>query len=130
MTNPKSDRKKLGNVGERFVINYLEKNGFTIFAQNYRKFFGEIDIIAYKERLYVFVEVKTRKKELFSLTDLIPPSKQRKIIKTAESFIAQQTTYDHYIFRFDVALLVEHDTTFSMQYLENAFTKQDSQYDY
>jgi len=43
-------RKKKGNNAEQAVCNYLENNRFTIIARNYRKRYGEIDIIAQKKR--------------------------------------------------------------------------------
>ncbi|MBV8660568.1 MAG: YraN family protein [Candidatus Dependentiae bacterium] len=121
--------KSLGNAGESFVVNHLQQHGFTICAQNYRKFFGEIDIIAYKKQLYVFVEVKTRKPTTVAMGQLISKSKQKKIIKTAQTFIAEKQLFNK-TFRFDVALLVKNDVNFSIDYLENAFTQQEDGYDY
>ena len=118
------NRKELGNHGEAFVVAHLKQNGFTICSQNYRKFFGEIDIIAMKNNLYVFVEVKTRKSNLISLHHLIQPSKQKKIIKVAESFIAEKQLYD-VICRFDVALLQPNEKDFRLEYIENAFIKKE-----
>ncbi len=127
---PLSQTKILGNQGEQFVMEFLQKNGFTVCSQNYRKFFGEIDVIAYKKNLYVFVEVKTRKSDVMPLGHLIGPTKQAKIIKTAQSFISQQQLCADYTCRFDVALLVQQGTTFDMQYIENAFTQSESAYGY
>ena len=130
MKNPINSTKNLGNAGELFVVQHLENQGFTIRAQNYRKFFGEIDIIASKKNLYVFVEVKTRKSDAMAMGQLISPSKQQKIIKTAQTFIAEQQLGGDHICRFDVALLVKNDINFSMEYIENAFTKQQDCYGY
>ncbi len=124
------DNKKLGNAGELFVVNYLQQHGFTICAQNYRKFFGEIDIIAYKKNLYIFVEVKTRKTDSALMGQLISKSKQDKIIKTAQTFIAENKLSGDNVCRFDVALLVKNDISFSMDYIENAFTQQNDRYNY
>jgi len=123
--------KQLGNHGESAVVDYLKQQGFTILVQNYRKFFGEIDIIAYQHHLYVFVEVKTRKSNSIPLAQLISPSKQRKIIKTAQTFITEQQLINK-VFRFDVALLTLQGTAFSIEYIENAFTQSESlrRYDY
>lgn len=120
-------RKKLGNDGELFVANYLKKNGFTITTQNYRKFFGEIDIIAYKKQLCIFVEVKTRKSNSVAMGQLISPSKQSKIIKTAQTFIAENKL-SNAIFRFDVALVCGDNGNFFLEYIENAFTKPEASY--
>ena len=125
-----NDSKSLGNAGELFVVQHLQSHGFTIRAQNYRKFFGEIDIIASKKNLYIFVEVKTRKSDTMARGQLISPSKQQKVIKTAQTFIAEQQLGGDNICRFDVALLVKNDINFSMEYIENAFTKQQDGYGY
>lgn len=37
---------KIGNLGENIACNFLEKKGFKIIERNYRKKWGEIDIIA------------------------------------------------------------------------------------
>ena len=116
------DTKSLGDAGEQFVVDYLQQQGFKVCAQNYRKFFGEIDIIACKKNLYVFVEVKTRKSDAMPMGQLISKSKQDKVIKTAQTFIAEKQLFDK-IFRFDVALLVKNDVSFAMDYIENAFVK-------
>lgn len=42
------ERKRLGAEGERIIAQKLEKEGFTICAQNYTSRQGEIDIIARK----------------------------------------------------------------------------------
>jgi len=108
----------LGNAGEDHVARELEQQGFTIEHRNYRKRYGEIDVIASKKDLLVFVEVKRRKKAYFHLGELITWSKQRKIVMVAKEYIAR---YDHAdkVCRFDVAL-IEGDT---LTYLPNAFTE-------
>lgn len=54
-------RKKLGDQGELWVAEALMAQGFTILASKLRKRWGEIDLIARKETLLWFVEVKTRR---------------------------------------------------------------------
>ncbi len=125
-----TDTKKLGNTGEQFVIDHLKQQGFTLCAQNYRKFFGEIDIIACKKNLYVFVEVKTRKSDTMPMGNLISPTKQIKIIKTAQTFIAENKISLNNICRFDVGLVVKKNDEFSLKYIENAFTKPERDYGY
>lgn len=130
MSNVANDNKSLGNAGEQFVANHLQQQGFSICAQNYRKFFGEVDIIACKKNLYIFVEVKTRKPSTIAMGQLISPSKQQKIIKTAQTFIAENQLGQNNVCRFDVALVLKNDTSFSMNYIENAFIKQEKSYGY
>jgi len=52
--------KKFGNESEDRAIEYLEKGGFIIIERNfYAKKMGEIDIVAKKEDVLHFIEVKS-----------------------------------------------------------------------
>ncbi|MEK7634911.1 MAG: YraN family protein [Patescibacteria group bacterium] len=48
-----------GTVGENIASNFLTKKGFEVICRNYRKKWGEIDVIAEKDKVLHFVEVKT-----------------------------------------------------------------------
>ena len=111
-------RKKLGQQGEDLVARTLEQQGFVIEARNYRKRYGEIDLIASKKELLIFVEVKRRAQKYFDLEYLITPSKQRKIIMVAKEYIVRYNQ-DQKVCRFDVALIVGDQLT----YLPNAFNE-------
>lgn len=113
-----------GHQSELIIIKYLKDQNFTILAHNYKKFFGEIDIIAYNKELILFVEVKARKNSKLSLHHLVNYPKQQKIIKTAKSFIAEQPSsfIQDKIYRFDVALLHTKDNDEpELTYIPNAF---------
>ena len=113
----------LGKEGEEAVANWLKKNKFKILEKNYHKRCGEIDIVAMKNDLVVFVEVKTRKSKHFPLSDLIVHSKQQKIILTAKSFVLQNNLSNK-ILRFDVALVEKKDCSWDISYIPNAFTQE------
>ncbi len=53
-------RKSIGNQGEKLALQYLKNNHFKILNKNFRNRFGEIDIIAQKDKIIYFIEVKTR----------------------------------------------------------------------
>ena len=110
-----------GKKAESAVVNHLQYNDFTILEQNYTKFFGEIDIIAQKDDVIVFVEVKARNNSQVSMFELVTPSKQRKIIQTARAYIAQ-TQRTNMTYRFDIALVQGNkcDDT-DIVYVQNAF---------
>lgn len=119
-------RIKLGKKGEDLTAQYLKNLGFHIIAQNYSSKLGEIDIIAQKEEVVAFVEVKLRHNKEFYLSQLITKSKQNKIIKTAFKYIALNKIQNK-VLRFDVALLTyspELLDQYSINYIENAFTKE------
>lgn len=54
-----NNKKKIGNLGENLAGKFLRNRGFKIVEKNYLKKWGEIDIIAAKEKVLHFVEVKT-----------------------------------------------------------------------
>lgn len=115
-------RSQLGKRGEEVVALMLQKKGFHICKQNYKTRSGEIDIIACKLDLLIFVEVKMRSTHHFNLSHVVDYAKQRKIIKTALSYI-WSSKIAGMIYRFDVALLeLSSDKRYTMNYIANAFT--------
>ena len=114
--------KELGNNGEQLVCSLLEEEQFTIVKRNYTTRWGEIDIIAQRDELMVFVEVKTRKQNYFPTSMVVNYTKQRKIIKTAKIFVVQNSIKDK-VLRFDVATVQMNDAKQSIQYIPNAFTE-------
>ncbi len=116
-------RINLGKKGENLAVEYLKGEGFTILAQNYRRAYGEIDIVAQKKEVIAFVEVKLRTNHYYTISDLIPVGKQKKIIKTAHCFIAQNFSYTDHVYRFDVAFLEPSGDDYIITYIPNAFTQ-------
>ena len=114
------NNRQFGNTGESVVVNWLQENGFLVIARNFTTRLGEIDIIATKKEVLVFVEVKTRKIAHFHSSHVITNTKQRRIINTAKRFIQQNNITDKAC-RFDVALVLQGDGGYEIEYLENAF---------
>lgn len=110
----------LGLQGETKITDYLKKDGFIILKRNYRVREGEIDIIARKKELLVFVEVKTRTTQTYALSEVITRSKQKKIIFTAKHFLATHHFVD-VVCRFDVALV--EGPNLQIEYIPNAFSE-------
>lgn len=75
-----------GNIAENKACDYLVSIGFVIIEQNfYAKKMGEIDIIATKNGVWHFVEVKSG--EGFEPIYNFTKSKLRKVIKSAELYL-------------------------------------------
>ncbi|HEY4482550.1 MAG TPA: YraN family protein [Candidatus Paceibacterota bacterium] len=53
------DRAQVGKIGEDTACKYLQKHGFTIIERNYWQKWGEIDVVAEKDKVLHFVEVKS-----------------------------------------------------------------------
>lgn len=56
-------KRQLGNKGEDCACMFLMKQGFSIIDRNYLRSCGEIDIVAEKDNIYHFVEVKSVTRE-------------------------------------------------------------------
>jgi putative endonuclease len=116
------ENKNKGLSGENVVACYLEGLGFSIVIRNFRKIFGEVDIIAHKDSLLVFVEVKMRVSDSVDYGELIGYSKRKKIIATAHAFLMEnQDLYDDCVCRFDVAFVTFIDANPRISYVKNAF---------
>ena len=113
-----SSKRVLGNQGEGLVADYLVKQGFVILDKNFSVRGGEVDIIARKKDIIAFVEVKTRLTAYFSTSEVVTPSKQKKIIFAAKCFIARHRYIDT-SYRFDVALV--QGALQEITYIEHAF---------
>lgn len=54
------NKQTSGRIGEQYAIDYLRKNGYIIVTANYTVRGGELDIVALKRGVLVFVEVKAK----------------------------------------------------------------------
>jgi len=114
-------RKMLGRQGEELAACFLEKNRFNIVCRNYTCVFGEIDIIAQKDRTVSFIEVKTRTTGRYGKPqEAIHLSKQKKISRAALEFIQRHGLEDRKA-RFDVITVQFSGGSHSIEFIENAF---------
>lgn len=79
----------LGYFGENLACYYLRKQGYKIIARNFRcRRYGEIDIIASKDEVLAFIEVKTRSSSLYGQPmEAVTTVKQNKIYRCAQYFM-------------------------------------------
>ena len=102
-------RKRFGAEGEERAASFLEGKGFSIIERNYRAGkTGEIDIIAAKNDLVVFAEVKSRSGDLYGGGIYsINETKKRHLKTAAKAFLASHPIYDtkELTFRFDLLLV-------------------------
>jgi len=117
-----NETKQLGFKGEEIIARWLAKKGYTILQKNFYTRYGEIDIIAQKDDVLAFVEVKTRKARYFPISTVVTRSKQRKIIATAKRYVLRHKIVDR-VLRFDIATLILSETSHEINYIRNAFTE-------
>lgn len=83
---------KLGKLGEELAENYLKCNGYKIIEKNFRSRFGEIDLIAIKNNILSFIEVKTRTSIKYGLPmEAVNYTKQKHIYLTGEYYILKNS---------------------------------------
>lgn len=110
-----------GMAGESAAVKFLKKSGYKILEKNYRKTYGEIDIIAKKGENIAFVEVKTRKSDLYgSPAEFVNKKKQERIIKTAYTYIQEHNLDAEFTFDI-VEVHTEGIKIKSVNHIKNAF---------
>ena len=114
-------RRDLGIWGENEAKKFLVKKAYTIIESNYRSPYGEIDIIAEKKGITVFVEVKTRSSLTFGWPEeSISPAKELKLIQTAEEYLSKHAGHTC-AWRIDViSVLRKPSGSTQIYHLENA----------
>lgn len=94
-----NNKSKIGKIGEDFACKYLEDKKFTIIDRNYRKPWGEIDIIAKgPDKILAFVEVKTIRKpntEGITPEDNLTSSKLNKLKRTMSLYAGSYPELTH-----------------------------------
>jgi len=87
-------KQKVGKLGEDIAERYLKSKGLKIISRNFRKNFGELDIIAKQGEEIVFIEVKTRREvgqTMFGSPErAVNRRKINKISNTAQSFLEKR----------------------------------------
>lgn len=81
-------RQTLGQEGEKRALQYLNKQGLVLIECNFRRTFGEIDLIMQDRATLVFVEVRSREKNQFGgAAASVTPAKQRRLKLAAHAFL-------------------------------------------
>jgi putative endonuclease len=111
-----------GAAGEEQAAAYLRGRGWDILARNVRSRRGEVDLVAGRDDLIAFVEVKAW--DSFGPAELehaIGPAKRRRIRDAARLFLARRPDLAGRRARFDVVLLGGNPPT--VRHVEDAFTE-------
>jgi putative endonuclease len=141
--------KTAGQWGEQLLQEWLTTQAWEILGQNWHCPWGELDLVALNpDQIVAFIEVKTRKLQSHSHSFdhggllAITPTKQAKLIHTAQLFLERYPHWADYPCRFDVALIQYQSETISsptdstaiilgqrqhykfllLNYIQNAFT--------
>ena len=119
----KKSTKAIGSDGGDKAVAFLVSGGYEIVSRNWRTKRGEIDIIAKKDGVLVFVEVKTLPSgNLETLSHELDLRKQKRIIETAKFFLLSNRKYNDSKIRFDV-LVVDMPGFAPVYHIQDAFAE-------
>jgi putative endonuclease len=103
-SKPRLAAELFGRRGETLAAWYLRLCGYKIIATRYKTPIGEIDLIARRFGVTVFVEVKARQRQEM-LADALSAVNTRRITRAAQYFITRHPAFANADLRFDVIFL-------------------------
>ena len=97
-----TSRQVLGAAGEQLARRHLEQRGYRFVAANWRRPYGELDLIMRDGDVLVFVEVKTRSGErLGTAEESLTAAQARRLLRGAQSFLAEREDLADLFWRVD-----------------------------
>lgn len=116
-----SKHNKIGIKGEEIASNFLLNKGYKILFRNWRYSNKEVDIIAAKSDLVIFVEVKTRTGDKYQFPEEAVNKRKQTLLKAAAEGYADQSPTKCDI-RFDIiSVLMDGDHVKEIVHFEEAF---------
>ncbi|MEW6720874.1 MAG: YraN family protein [Thermodesulfobacteriota bacterium] len=103
MTLPPEERRAGGLAAEEQACRHLEREGFAVLERNFRSPAGEIDIVARRGELLVFVEVRSRETASFgSPEETVGREKRLRVVSAARRYLSRTSPDTWREARFDV----------------------------
>lgn len=96
----RTEKRKLGDIGEKVACEYLRRRGFEILETNYLRKWGEIDIVAKKSGVLRFVEVKSIAQTLSQVSgetgiyrpeENMHPAKLQRLFRTIQTYMLEKS---------------------------------------
>lgn len=85
-----TSRRDLGDFGERVARAHLEAKGYRLLATGFRTREGEVDLVAERDGVVAFVEVKTRRGDAAgSALEALDARKARRLLAASDAFAQQ-----------------------------------------
>jgi putative endonuclease len=105
----RTPRQVLGAAGEQLARRHLERRGYRFVAANWRRPYGELDLVMRDGDVLVFVEVKTRSgQRLVTAEESLTPAQARRLLRGAQYFLAERAELASLFWRIDlVAITLE-----------------------
>jgi putative endonuclease len=123
-----SPTSRLGRLGEGEAARHLKAEGYRILERNYRVKQGEIDLVAFRDGVLAFVEVRAQTQPSpIDALETITRRKQRRVIKAAQTYATVNKLGESDVaLRFDVVTVLfdQGGRRVSVTHLEDAFQVQ------
>jgi putative endonuclease len=108
----RTERRRIGDIGETIACDFLKSRGFHIIERNYLRKWGEIDIVAEKAGVVHFVEVKSVNHE--TLGSIRPEEnmhrgKIQRLMRTIETYLLHKKLNSE--FQLDLVTVKMHTET-------------------
>lgn len=109
-----SDKQKIGKMGEDVARKFLMKHGFSIQDQNHTKKWGELDIVATKDKRIHFIEVKSMvavdlelamKSGGYRPEDNMHPYKMKRMARTIQTYLLEENIDEDVEWQVDLLLV-------------------------
>ena len=115
-------RQEFGEVGERVAERWLRRHGWRVLQRRFRNGHRDIDLVAERDGLIAFVEVKARRGYRFGdPVEAVHWRKQRELVRSAAVWIDRHgRPNDSY--RFDVIGVLMEGNSVRIKHIENAFS--------
>lgn len=111
-----TQKQHIGRLGEDITVKHLENKGFTVIERNYLKKYGEIDIIAQKDEIIHFIEVKSVSYENnpsvshvtpdnYRPEDNVHAQKLKRLSRTIQAYLLSKHQNEEPVWVFDVVMV-------------------------
>ena len=83
---------EFGAWSENYVAQYLTEKDYLILDRNYRRIWGELDIVCKKDDLIIFIEVKANKSEAvgFEPENRVNSEKLRRMNRVIQTYLSHK----------------------------------------
>jgi len=108
-----------GKLAESMAEDFLKKKGYKILCRNYRKNFGEIDIVAKKNDTLIFVEVRSLSGDFMEPSESVTAKKRGNLLMTAQAYLMENHWTGNVQFDF-IGIKVNGQKT-EIEHIENCF---------
>ena len=83
-------KQKIGEIGESIAVKHFVKHSFVILDRNYRKKWGEIDIVAKKDDILHFIEVKSVSCETYQPEENMHFWKRKRLTRAIQTYLSEK----------------------------------------